>query len=86
MVTKCGDKKFNRVWYTNVYTYVRIYGVARKNNKLQKSLTLGAHAQRGLQQSSRVSVCVCLCVCLSVCYPYSGKPSTKASYQRFQRL
>ena len=27
-------------------------------------LTLGAHVQRGLQQSSRVYVCV------SVCYPY----------------
>ena len=52
--------------------------------ELQLLLTLGAHAQRGLQQS--FCVCVCLSVCLSVCYPYSGKLSTKASYQRFQRL
>ena len=51
-----------------------------------KLLTLGAHAQRGLQQLSRVCVCVCVCVCPSVRYPYSGKPSTEASYQRFQRL
>ena len=41
-------------------------------------LTLGAHAQRGLQQLS----CV---VCLSVCYPYSSKLSNSASYQKFQR-
>ena len=29
-------------------------------------LTLGVHAQRGLQYLVSVSVCVCLCVCLSV--------------------
>ena len=42
-------------------------------------LTLGTHAQRGLQQSS----CVCVSVCLSVCNPYFSKPSNKAFYQRF---
>ena len=33
------------------------------------SLTLGAHARRGLQYLSRVCVCVCvsLCVCMYVC-------------------
>ena len=31
------------------------------------SLTLGAHAQRGLQYFTWVCLCVCLSVCLSVC-------------------
>ena len=34
--------------------------------KLLLSLTLGAHAQRGLQQLS--CVCVCVCVCESARY------------------
>ena len=29
-------------------------------------LTLGAHAQRGLQYLVCVSVCLCVCVCVSV--------------------
>ena len=33
---------------------------------VQELLTLGAHAQRGLQYF--VCLCVCLCVCVSVCY------------------
>ena len=33
-----------------------------------RSLTLGAHAQRGLQYSVCVSLCVCcVCVCVCVC-------------------
>ena len=35
--------------------------------------------------SCLVCLCVFVCVCVSVCYPYSSKPSNKASYQRFQR-
>ena len=30
-------------------------------------LTLGAHAQRGLQYSVCLCVCVCVCVCACVC-------------------
>ena len=40
-------------------------------------LTLGAHAQ---------GLLYLVCVCVSFCYPYSSKPSTKALYQRFQKL
>ena len=49
-------------------------------------LTLGAHAQRGLQQLYMSCESVRVSVCLSVCNPYSSKLSNKASYQRFQRL
>ena len=40
-----------------------------ENPGMQYLLTLGAHAQRGLQYLVCVSVCVsvCLCVCLCVC-------------------
>jgi len=53
------------------------------------SLTLGAHAQRGLLYLVCVSVCVCVCVCLSVCLSvstYSLPTGTKPAHQRYQQL
>ena len=46
-------------------------------------LTLGVHAQRGLQYL------VCLCVCLSVCLSvdaYSGTTGYKAAYELYKRV
>ena len=50
-------------------------------------LTLGAHAQRGLQYLVCVSVClfVCLSVCLSV-DDYSRTTGYEAAYERYQQL
>ena len=46
-------------------------------------LTLGAHAQRGLQYL--VCVSVCLSVCLSV-DDYSRTTGYEAAYERYQQL
>ena len=46
-------------------------------------LTLGAHAQRGLQYI--VVLCVSLSVCLSV-YDYSRTTGYEAAYERYQYL
>ena len=47
-------------------------------------LTLGAHAQRGLQYLVCVSV---LSVCLSVCvYDYSRTTGYEAAYERYKKL
>ena len=50
-------------------------------------LTLGAHAQRGLQYI--VVLCVCLYVCLCVCrpvYDYSRTTGYEAAYERYQQF
>ena len=45
------------------------------------SLTLGAHAQRGLRYLVCVSVCVCVCV-----YAYFSATGNEADDERYQRL
>ena len=44
-------------------------------------LTLGAHAQRGLQYLVCVSVCVCVYI-----YDYSRTTGYEAAYERYQQL
>ena len=46
-------------------------------------LTLGVHAQRGLQYSVCVSVCLSVCLLL---YDYSRTTGYEAAYQRYQQL
>ena len=50
---------------------------------VRKSLTLGAHAQRGLRYLVCVSVCVCVCVCV---YAYFSAMGNEADSERYQRL
>ena len=49
----------------------------------QVSLTLGAHAQRGLQYLVCVSVCLSVCLCVD---DYSRTTGYEAAYERYQQL
>ena len=48
-------------------------------------LTLGSHAQRGLQYSRSVCLFVCLSVCLFVS-DYSRTTGYEAAYERYQQI
>ena len=58
-------------------------GLCLTLGSLYVSLTLGAHAQRGLQCLLCVSVGLCVCVSVS---SYSRATGTKPSHERYQRL